>query len=95
VSFNQYEPLDHEFKKLESLERNLPVYLGAWMSRNVSLLEDSVGYPLDHAVADYDHVENLHGLQDRFSPDGNYLSLLSFKGSWETVLPQPKLVGGR
>jgi methylenetetrahydrofolate reductase (NADPH) len=119
VSFNQYEPLDHEFKKLESkveagarfavtqpvleenegirelLGRNLPVYLGAWMSRNVSVLEDCVGYPLDHAVADYNPVENLHRLQDLFSPDGYYLSLLSFKGSWETVLLQPKLVGGR
>jgi hypothetical protein len=96
VPFNQYEPLDHEFKKLERelLERNLPVYLGAWMSRNVSLLEDCVGYPLDHAVVDYDLVEYLHGLQDRFSPDGYYLSLLSFKGSWETVLPDDELLPG-
>jgi methylenetetrahydrofolate reductase (NADPH) len=118
VAFNQYEPLDHELKKLERkveagarfavtqpvlgdnegirelLEGNLPVYLGAWMSRKVSLLENCVGRPLDCAGLDYDPVENLRGLQHRFSPDGYYLSLLSFKGSWQTLLPQPRLVGG-
>ena len=117
VAFNQYEPLDHEFKKLENklqagagfvvtqpvlgdnegidelLRRDLPVYLGAWMSRNVHLLEDCVGYPLDGFAGDYDPVQNLQRLQGRFGPEGYYLSLVNFKESWENLLPQPGLVG--
>ncbi|MBN1834410.1 MAG: methylenetetrahydrofolate reductase [Spirochaetales bacterium] len=119
VAFNQYEPLDHELKKLDSkleagarfvatqpvlgenasirelLRRDLPVYLGAWMSRNVRLLEDCVGYPVDDLVADYDPAENLRRLQEDYRVAGYYLSLLSFKGSWESILPQAGLVGGR
>jgi methylenetetrahydrofolate reductase (NADPH) len=119
VAFNQYEPLEHEFKKLdkkmeagaefvvtqpvlgenegvdELLQRDLPVYLGAWMSRNVHLLEDCVGYPLDNFDDQYEPAQNLRWLQKHFSPEGYYLSLLSFKVPWETVLPQPRLVGGR
>jgi methylenetetrahydrofolate reductase (NADPH) len=119
VAFNQYEPLEHELRKLddkleagarfvatqpvlgedarirELLRRDLPVYLGAWMSRNVRLLEDCVGYPVDDPVADYDPLQNLKRLQDSFSSAGFYLTLLSFKGSWESALPQAGLVGGR
>jgi methylenetetrahydrofolate reductase (NADPH) len=117
VAFNQYEPLEHEFKKLENklragarfvvtqpvlgknegidelLRADLPVYLGAWMSANVRLLEDCVGYPLDDLSGNYEPVQNLRWLHQHFSPQGYYLSLLNFKDSWETVLPQPGLVG--
>jgi len=118
VAFNQYEPPEHEFTKLdgkleagarfvvtqpvlgdsegirELLGRNLPVYLGAWMSRNVRLLEDCVGYPVDRLVEGYDPVANLRRLQEEFRPAGYYLSLLSFRESWESFLPQEGLVGG-
>ena len=117
VAFNQYEPLEHEFKKLENklqagarfvvtqpvlaenkgidelLRADLPVYLGAWMSRKVHLLEDCVGYPLGDLSGNYEPVQNLRWLQERFRPEGYYLSLLNFKGSWKSLLPQPGLVG--
>jgi methylenetetrahydrofolate reductase (NADPH) len=119
VAFNQYEPPEHELRKLDDkleagarfvvtqpvlgedegirnlLSRALPVYLGVWMSRNASLLEECVGYPVDGLVAGYDPVRGLRLLQDLYSPAGYYLSLLSFKGSWEAILPQAGLVGGR
>jgi len=119
VAFNQYEPPEHELRKLddkleagarfvvtqpvlgedegirELLSRDLPVYLGAWMSRNVRLLAECVGYLVDALATGYDPVRNLRRLQDLYTPAGYYLSLLSFSGSWEALLPQAGLVGGR
>lgn len=117
VAFNQYEPLEHELKKLENkleagasfvvtqpvvgenegidelLRSDVPVYLGAWMSADVRLLESCVGYPLDDLSGSYDPVQKLRWLQERFGPQGYYLSLLNFNSSWEAVLRQPGLVG--
>jgi len=83
---------EHEgIRKL--LERDLPVYLGAWMSSKVHLLEDCVGYPLGGALEGYQPVHNLNRIKDLYRPDGFYLSLLSFTKQWESVLPHPQLVG--
>lgn len=119
VAFNQYEPLDHELRKLDAkieagaafvatqpvigedagvrelLGRDLPVYLGAWMSRKLHLLEDCVGYPLGNALEGYDPEENLRRIHRLYRPNGFYLSLLGFKKPWESVLPsRAELVGG-
>jgi methylenetetrahydrofolate reductase (NADPH) len=117
AAFNQYEPLEHELKKLgskleagarfvvtqpvveenggieELLRADVPVYLGAWMSANVRLLENCVGYPLDGLAGSHDPVQKLKWLEEHFGPQGYYLSLLNFKSSWETILRQPGLVG--
>jgi methylenetetrahydrofolate reductase (NADPH) len=61
---------------------DLPVYVGAWMSKNVDLLSKCVGY----AVTDgghYDPVENLAVLRAGYPGFGLYLSMMGFKTQFQ------------
>jgi len=114
VTFNSYEPEDHEFEKLrhkidagaafvatqpimgpdrqvDALRQfGLPVYVGAWMSRNLSLLSECVGYELAEGGA-YDPEENLRGLTAAYPEFGFYISMLGFKKQFprlREMLPQ-------
>ena len=79
----------------ELLGRDMPVYLGAWMSRKIHLLEDCVGYPMGDALEGYNPEENLRRLHRLYKPDGFYLSLLAFRKAWEDVLmSRAELVSG-
>jgi methylenetetrahydrofolate reductase (NADPH) len=56
----------------------VPFAIGAWMSKNLKLLEDCIGYPLDRG-SDYDPLANLKDLRRRFPQAGLYLALVGFK----------------
>ncbi|MBM4144229.1 MAG: hypothetical protein FJ225_11650 [Lentisphaerae bacterium] len=76
-------------KRIEKLrEFGVPVAVGAWMSKNLDLLAECVGYPLTSGSdGPYDPAANLVGLR-RAHPDfGVYLALLSFKNQL-ALLPQ-------
>ena len=61
----------------------MPVYVGAWMSRKLNLLSQCVGYPVPDWKL-YDPVENLLFLKRRHTGWGLYLSMLAF----DTQLPE-------
>ncbi len=61
----------------------VPLIVGAWMSRKLSLLSDCIGYDITD-VEGYDPVENLRKLSDIYTDCGFYLTMLGFK----TQFPQ-------
>ena len=70
------------------MEFNLPVVVEAWMSPKVDLLLKSVKQKKDKRTERYDPIENLKILHDAYPHNCIYLSLLSFKQNWETLLPK-------
>jgi methylenetetrahydrofolate reductase (NADPH) len=66
----------------------IPVVIEAWMSRNVDLLYRSVRKPKDERAERYDPVENLKRLHEVYPESCIYLSILSFKEDWESILPR-------
>jgi len=102
VAFNQYEPQEFEFDKLEkkieagagfiitqpvvgkeeTIDRltdiGVPLFLEAWMSSNIDLLADCIGYDVP---ADYVHepLESLRSLVEKHRNCGFYTALLGFK----------------
>ncbi len=76
-------------KNLEHLtEFDLPVYIGAWMSKKIELISDCVGYDLGLSRENYVPAENLKELHKTYPRWGVYLSLLSFSKEWRTLLPR-------
>ena len=66
---------------------NMTVIVEAWMSKNIDLLYKSVGKEKDEKADAYDPVENLRALHESYPGCCVYLSMLSFKQDWGTVLP--------
>lgn len=66
---------------------NMTVIVEAWMSKNIDLLYKSVGKEKDEKADAYDPVENLKALHESYPGCCVYLSMLSFKQDWGTVLP--------
>jgi 5,10-methylenetetrahydrofolate reductase len=64
------------------------VVIEAWMSKNVDLLFKSVRREKNEKAEPYDFVENLRVLHDAYPESCVYLSMLSFKQDWETILPK-------
>ncbi len=84
ASFMATQPvLGKDDNVLALKERGIPVVVGAWMSRKLSLLSDCVGYDITDAE-DYDPVENLKELAGIYTGCGFYLTMLGFK----TQFPQ-------
>lgn len=67
---------------------DIPVVIEAWMSQNVELLFKSVRRQKEESVEAYDPVKNLKTLHDAYPENCVYLSLLSFKKDWKTILPR-------
>lgn len=85
ASFVITQPIVAPFGPVDRLQEcGLPVVVGAWMSHNIQLLADCVGYDLNLA-APYDPVENLSAILRHYPRHGVYLSLLNFKKQWEAV----------
>jgi len=90
ASFVITQPIVGRHEALEALRPfNLPVILNAWMSRNLHLLSQCVGYEIPQNAA-YDPVANLKELRKNYPDFGVYLALLGFK----TQLPLLKDVLG-
>ncbi|UCF90169.1 MAG: methylenetetrahydrofolate reductase [Desulfobacterales bacterium] len=66
----------------------IPIVIEAWMSSNVGLLYKSVRKPPDETAEAYDPVQNLKTLHDAYPQNCVYLSMLSFKTDWRTILPR-------
>jgi len=82
------QPLIGRDDRFDSLrDFNLPIVIGAWMSRNTRLLSDCIGYPLPEDLH-YDPIENLKELRRNYPDYGLYLSLLNLGGQ----LPSIKLL---
>jgi hypothetical protein len=69
-------------------EFSVPVIVEAWMSANVDLLYKSVRKEKDERAEGYDPVKNLAVLHDAYPESCVYLSMLSFKQDWKTLLPR-------
>ena len=64
------------------------IVIEAWMSRNVDLLFKSVRKHEDDRAKGYDPVKNLEILHEAYPENCVYLSMLSFKREWKTILPR-------
>jgi methylenetetrahydrofolate reductase (NADPH) len=67
---------------------DIPIVIEAWMSRNLDLLYKSVRKERDDRAAGYDPVGNLQVLHASYPDSTIYLSMLSFKEDWKTILPR-------
>jgi len=72
----------------ELLSLGIPVVVEAWMSKNIDLLNKSVGRQNSDQKKAYDPVANLKTLHDHYPGSCVYLSMLSFKQPWNQVLPR-------
>ena len=109
VAFNQYEPENFEFKKLDlkikagadfiitqpvirddhvinKLRQNfdLPVFIEVWMSKNLNLLSNCIGYDLPDDIS-YDPLNNLENIQNKYPEYGIYLAFLGFKTQFDLI----------
>jgi methylenetetrahydrofolate reductase (NADPH) len=66
----------------------IPIVIEAWMSKNIDLLNKSVRKQKDERAEGYDPFENLRILHDVYPEKCVYLSMLSFKQKWKTILPR-------
>ena len=66
---------------------DIPIVIEAWMSKNIDLLYKSVRKKKDEGAEGYDPFENLKVLHNAYPKNCVYLSLLSFKQEWKTLLP--------
>ena len=69
-------------------EHDLPIILGAWMSKNIDLLYKCIGK--EREDQEYDPVENLKKLHELYPESTIFLSLLPFNQDWEKILPKFK-----
>jgi 5,10-methylenetetrahydrofolate reductase len=67
---------------------NIPVVIEAWMSEKVDLLLKSVRSEKDKRAEGYDPVKNLRILHQAYPKNCVYLSMLSFKEDWKSILPR-------
>jgi len=67
---------------------DIPIVIEAWMSKNIDLLYKSVRKQKDERAEGYDPFENLKILHDVYPENCVYLSMLSFKQEWKTILPR-------
>ncbi|MFH1476376.1 MAG: methylenetetrahydrofolate reductase [Verrucomicrobiota bacterium] len=73
------QPVIGKDERVDALRRfGLPVIIDAWMSRNIHLLSECVGYAIP-ADTPYDPMENLRQLRAHYPDYGLYLALLSYK----------------
>ena len=68
-------------------EYDIPVYLGAWMSKKIELLSDCVGKELGLTRESYDPAGNMKTLQHVYPQWGLYLSLIPFSKDWSFIDP--------
>jgi len=67
---------------------DIPIVIEAWMSKNIDLLYKSVRKKKDEGAEGYDPFENLKTLHDAYPKNCVYLSMISFKQDWKTLLPR-------
>jgi methylenetetrahydrofolate reductase (NADPH) len=83
------QPVIGKDSNVESLaEFGIPVIVEAWMSENVDLLYKSVRKAPGEQAEGYDPVENLKAIHSAYPENCVYLSMLSFKKDWNTLLPR-------
>lgn len=82
---------DENVEQLKHID--VPIYLGAWMSKKIELLSDCVGKDLGLSRETYDPVKNLKTLQQVYPDWGLYLSLLPFSKDWSSFLPELQING--
>ncbi len=72
---------------LDELSRipSVPLYLEAWMSSNIGLLNQCVGYELPTQSA-FDPMETLRRLQHAYPQSDMYLALLNFKTQFDHLM---------
>ena len=109
VAFNQYEPENFEFEKLQLKIKagaefiitqpvigddhiinklrqnyNIPVFIEVWMSKNLSLLSNCIGYDLPTEIS-YDPLVHLENIQNIYPEYGIYLAFLGFKTQFDLI----------
>jgi methylenetetrahydrofolate reductase (NADPH) len=76
------QPIIGKDNRVEVLrDFNIPVIVGAWMSRKLHLLSDCVGYEIPEDTP-YDPIGNLKTLRTTYPDFGLYLGLLGFKSQF-------------
>lgn len=114
VAFNQYEPENFEFEKLDlKIEAgaefiitqpvigddhvinklrqnyNISVFIEVWMSKNLNLLSNCIGYDLPDDVS-YAPLEHLENIQNMYPEYGIYLAFLGFKTQFDLIMNSKK-----
>jgi methylenetetrahydrofolate reductase (NADPH) len=85
------QPIIGRNPQVDRLARfDVPVVVEAWMSKNIDLLNRSVGRKKDAGAGAYDPRENLKTLHEAYPDSCIYLSLLSFKQDWGEILPRAR-----
>jgi methylenetetrahydrofolate reductase (NADPH) len=74
------EVIDRLFEKYPEI----PVIVAAWMSRNLHLLSEAVGYEIPENT-EYDPISTLKMLHKLYPECGVYLSLLGFKTQYDLI----------
>ncbi len=70
--------------KLLKKYTEIPVFVEAWMSKNLTLLSEAIGYELPEHK-DFDPISNLKILHKLYPGCGVYLSLLKFKTQYDLL----------
>lgn len=71
--------------KLLAKYPGIPVIVEAWMSKNLGLLSEAVGYEIPEGSAPFDPLETLAILHRNYKQCGVYLSLLGFKKQYDRI----------
>ena len=64
---------------------DIPVIVEAWMSKNLGLLSEAVGYEIPEGSAPFDPLATLQNLHRNYRSCGVYLSLLGFKKQYDRI----------
>jgi len=64
----------------------IPVFIEAWMSKRIDLLQQCLGSEVTSLPADYDPLNNLRFLRETYQGYGIYYSLLGFKRDWTGII---------
>jgi methylenetetrahydrofolate reductase (NADPH) len=74
------QPVLGEQEEIRALETayGLPVFIEAWMSKNLDLLADCIGYDIPPETV-YDPMDSLQKLHTGYPRFGVYLAILGFK----------------
>lgn len=74
------QPVINENEAIEKLLKMspVPVIIEAWMSKNIHLLSDCIGYDLGES-SEFDPISELYKLQGKYAQCNMYLALLTLK----------------
>lgn len=83
------QPIVGKNENVSQIEKlGIPLVVEAWMSKNIDLLNKSVGIKKDDHAKPFDPSDNLKTLHEFYPESCVYLSMLGFKKNWQDILPR-------